>query len=71
MKIEVRGTEEECQAFLDVLEERAMCSKVKVAINVNIENPLPEPVTPTLLVLIQGGKSIQATQCRIELPKLT
>lgn len=70
MKIEVRGTEEECQAFLNVLEERVICSNVEVAINVSIENPLPEPVTPTSLVLIQGGKSIQATPRRIELPKL-
>lgn len=70
MEIEVRGTEEECQAFLDVLEERAMCNKVEVAIDVNIVNPLPEPAAPTSLVLIQGGKSIQATPRRIELPKL-
>ena len=71
MKIEVRGTEEECQAFLDVLEKRVTCNKVEVAIDVSIENPLPEPVTPTLLVLIQGGKSIKTTQRRIELPELT
>ena len=70
MEIEVRGTEEECQALLDMLEERAMCNEVEVAINVNIENPLPEPVTSASLVLIQGGKSIQATPRRIELPKL-
>ena len=46
MEIEVRGTEEECQALLDVLEGRVMCNKVEVAINVNIANPLLEPVTP-------------------------
>ena len=70
MEIEVRGTEEECQALLDMLEERVMCRKVEVAIDVNIVNPLPETATPTSLVLIQGGKSIQATPRRIELPKL-
>ena len=71
MKIEVCGTEEECQAFLDVLEERVTCNKVEVAIDVNIGNPLPEPTTPTSLVLIQGGKFTKTTQRRIELPELT
>ena len=70
MEIKVCGTEEECQALLDVLEERVMCNKVGVTIDVSIVNPLPEPVTPISLVLIQGGKSIQATPRRIELPKL-
>ena len=70
MEIEVHGTEEECQALLDVLKGRAMCNKGEVTIDVNIVNPLPEPAAPTSLVLIQGGKSIQVTPRRIELPKL-
>ncbi|MEG3877674.1 hypothetical protein QT972_09865 [Microcoleus sp. herbarium7] len=68
MKIEVSGTEEECQAFLDVLEKRAIGSKVELAIDINIESPLPAPVP---FVLIQGGKSTQISQRRVELPKLT
>jgi hypothetical protein len=69
MKIEVRGTEAECQAFIEVIQERTAHTDINVAIEVH---PLPDPTTTTPitpLVLIQGGKSQRKVRS-VELPRV-
>jgi hypothetical protein len=72
LEIKVSGTQSECQAFLNVLQERTTDTDINVAIEIHYLNPPPDPVSTKVvvpLVLIQGGKSERKLRS-IELPKI-
>jgi hypothetical protein len=73
LEIKVCGTESECQAFLDVIQDRTVHTNIDVVIELYSQNPLQDPVSTkvvTPLVLIQGGKSERKVRS-VELPQIT
>ncbi len=68
MRIEVHGTEEECQTLLNVL-NGAIGGNTNIVIEVEtyVETPL---IVAKPFVVIQGGRSVGVVPKSVELPRL-